>query len=79
MNKTYFLITPKNQINQFICAEDRAYFSNPVRVIPQHTDEQGLVWVTDPARGHTYPITKNKLVPLNRMDWKFIQKWKEAA
>lgn len=52
-----FLVTPKAQLAGFIRAEDRAYFSRPVRVeFVRKCDSTSLIYVTDPARGHTYPV-----------------------
>lgn len=62
MKTNYALVTPKNQLSLFVSADDRAYFSKPVRVIPQYsTIIDRLLWVTDPQRGQTYPINPNKL------------------
>lgn len=61
MTNELVLITPKNQINSFISAVDRAYFSNPIRVNFVRKDADGFAWVTDPARGHTYPVNPQKL------------------
>ena len=62
MKTNYALVTPKNQLSLFVSADDRAYFSKPVRVIPQYsTIMDRLLWVTDPQRGQTYPINPNNL------------------
>ena len=75
MKTNYVMVTPKNQISLFVCAEDRAYFSKPVRVIPQYsTIIDRLLWVTDPQRGHTYPINPNKL----KFDWNLTNRQRES-
>jgi len=61
MKTKFFLLTPKNVIPLFVCAADRAYFSKPVEVIPQYSTTDRLLWVADPARGHTYPVNPKNI------------------
>jgi hypothetical protein len=57
MTKTFFLNAPSSHTKIFPLASDREYFSKPVRVIPQYSLIDGhLLVVTDPERGHTYPV-----------------------
>jgi hypothetical protein len=52
-----FLVTPRTLLRHFTRPEDRAYFAKPVRVEFVRKDpDTALVYVTDPARGHTYPV-----------------------
>jgi hypothetical protein len=75
MKTNCVMVTPKNQISLFVSAEDRAYFSKPVRVIPQYsTIVDRLVWVKDPKRGHTYPTNPDKL----KFDWSLTKQQRAA-
>ena len=57
-----YVITPKPLLRGFVRQEDRDYFARPVRVEVLRKDESGLVYVTDPARGDTYPVLPCHLV-----------------
>lgn len=60
----HYLITTKRDAARFTCADDRDYFSRPVRVTVLSCDvSTRLVRVRDEARGHEYPCSADDLRP----------------
>ncbi len=64
-----FFSAPKSSLNQFT-SKDREYFSKPIPVTQLRTDTDGLVWVRDEVRGHTYPVSKANLSTFQRLHHK---------
>jgi len=49
-------MTPKSYLPLFVNEADRAYFSKPVAVVPLYSTLDRLLWVNDPATGHSFPV-----------------------
>ena len=64
-----FLIAPKSYIDSMGEAA-REYFSRPIPVTKVRTDNNGLVWVTDEVKGHTYPSVPANLHLYKHIHWK---------
>jgi hypothetical protein len=66
----WYLVTPKAELKGFIRAEDRAYFARPVLVELCHSSiATRMVYVRDPARGHSYHCDPHNLRADFRLTW----------
>ena len=66
-NRQLYLLTPPCQIKQFTYEADREYFSRPVPVELHHSSIDGVLYVLDPARNHTYPVNKSHIKTIHQL------------
>lgn len=69
-----FIVMKAKETRGFAHQADRDYFSKPVEVVPSHCCAlTRSLYVTDPLRGHTYPVAKDSLRGYYRLTNKQLQ------
>ncbi len=74
-NRKIFIVLNVNDAKGFAMQHDRDYFSKPVEVVLDRTCLiANQLYVTDPNRGHTYPVHVDKIKTIFHLTQKQLAK-----